>query len=134
MVGYVSPKDRPSLQGWVNREEMLASMDAAGVRQSVLLGWYWEKPKTCLEANQWHQEWMNQDEERFIGFLSLHPEIPQLLDYLKRAREDGFQGIGESHPWAQGFEMLFAEPWLAFRLVPCAAGLSNGVRGRDSTF
>ena len=83
-LNMVSPQDRPSLQGWANREEMLASMDAAGIGQSVLLGWYWENHKTCLEANQWHRQWMKHDKERFIGFLSLHPKIPQLLDYLQR--------------------------------------------------
>ena len=92
-LDMVSPKDRPSLQGWVNREEMLASMDAAGVRQSVLLGWYWENPKTCLEANQWHQKWMNQDEERFI----------------------------ESHPWAQGFSMQNRE-WIKAMEFACESG------------
>jgi predicted TIM-barrel fold metal-dependent hydrolase len=120
-LNMVSPKDRPSLQGWANREEMLASMDAAGVRQSVLLGWYWENQKTCLEANQWHRQWMKQDKERFIGFLSLHPKIPQLLDYLKRAREDGFRGIGESHPWAQGFSMQDKE-WIKAMEFACESG------------
>jgi predicted TIM-barrel fold metal-dependent hydrolase len=120
-LDMVSPKDRPSLQGWANRQEMLASMDAAGVRQSVLLGWYWENQKTCLEANQWHQQWIKQDKERFIGFLSLHPEIPNLLDYLKGAREDGFQGIGESHPWAQGFSMQNRE-WIKAMEFACESG------------
>ena len=120
-LNMVSPKDRTSLQGWANREEMLASMDAAGIGQSVLLGWYWENHKTCLEANQWHRQWMKQDKERFIEFLSLHPKIPQLLDYLKRAREDGFRGIGESHPWAQGFSMQDRE-WIKAMEFACESG------------
>jgi len=120
-LNMVSPKDRTSLQGWANREEMLASMDAAGIGQSVLLGWYWENHKTCLEANQWHRQWMKQDKERFISFLSLHPKIPQLLDYLKRAREDGFRGIGESHPWAQGFSMQDRE-WIKAMEFACESG------------
>ena len=101
----ISPQDRPSLQGWSDRKTMLADMDAAGIDQCILLGWYWENHQTCIKANDWHREWIRQDPDRFIAFLSLKPGIPNFSDYLMRAHEDGFQGIGESHPWVQGFSM-----------------------------
>ncbi len=107
----VVPKNRLSLQGWANRETMLADMDAAGIDRCVLLGWYWENSLTCLEGNEWQLKWIRQDPERFIAFLSLKPEIPNLVDYLKRAQENGFQGIGESHPWAQEFSIKQRE-WI----------------------
>ncbi len=101
----VMPSGRPSLQGWSNRETMLNDMDAAGVESCVLLGWYWEQAQTCIEANNWHKHWIKQDPDRFIAFLSLKPDIPNLTDYLKKSKDDGFRGIGESHPWVQGFSM-----------------------------
>ena len=78
-------------------------METAGVNQCVLLGWYWEKYQTCLEANTLING--SARPRQFIGFLSVRPDIPNLLDYLKQAKEDGFKGIGESHPWAQGFSI-----------------------------
>jgi len=110
-LDMVCPSDRPSLQGWADRETMLADMDTAGVTRSVILGWYWEHSSTCMEANEWNRQWIRQDPDRLIGFLSLKPGIPCLIDYLEQAREDGFQGIGESHPWAQGFRMQ-DEEWM----------------------
>ena len=50
-LNMISPQDRPSLQGWADRKTMLADMDAAGIDQCVLLGWYWENYQTCIKAN-----------------------------------------------------------------------------------
>jgi predicted TIM-barrel fold metal-dependent hydrolase len=115
----VSPQDRPSLQGWADRDQMLADMDAAGVDRCALLGWYWENYETCIEANNWHLLWMKQDPGRFFSFLSIKPDIPFLEDYLKQAHEDGFQGIGESHPWVQGFSMRNKE-WMVAMEFACS--------------
>jgi predicted TIM-barrel fold metal-dependent hydrolase len=117
----VAPEGKTSLQGWADREQMLTDMDAAGVDCCVLLGWYWEQQRTCIEANVWHRRWIKQDPERFIAFLSLKPDIPLLTDYLKQAQEDGFKGIGESHPWAQGFSMQ-DKKWMSAMEFACEAG------------
>ena len=117
----VTPKNRPSLQGWSNRKTMLADMDAAGIDQCILLGWYWENHQTCVEANNWYRQWIQEDPDRFIAFLSLRPGISNLSEYLDCAREDGFQGIGESHPWAQGFSMQNKE-WMAAMEFACSNG------------
>lgn len=110
-LSMVAPQKRFSLQGWADRQRMLDDMEEAGVDRSVLLGWYWENAQTCLEANEWHRKWIKEDPDRFIAFLSIKPEIPKLIDYLKQAQDDGFQGIGEAHPWAQGFQMNHPE-WM----------------------
>ena len=108
-------------QVWASRQQMLQDMDAAGIDRCVLLGWYWENFQTCVEANQWHSVWLKEDPERFIAFLSLRPDIPDLRDYLKKAQDDGFQGIGESHPWAQGFS-LRDKLWMEAMEFACEAG------------
>ncbi len=120
-LNMVAPRDRPSLQGWADRKKMLDDMDHAGVDRCVLLGWYWENYQTCLEANNWHLNWLKQDPDRFIAFLSVKPEIPKLTDYLKKANDDGFQGIGESHPWAQGFSMRNKQ-WMEAMEFCCETG------------
>lgn len=117
----VSPPHRPSLQGWADRDQMLADMDKAGVDRCVLLGWYWENYQTCLEANDWHRQWIKHDPSRFYCFLAVKPDIPSLKDYLKRAHEDGFRGIGESHPWAQEFSMQDKQ-WMGAMEFACAHG------------
>jgi len=102
----VSPIGKPSLQGWANRETMLADMDEAGVEKAIMLGWYWENPKTCEIHNRWHAEWILEDPERFIAFASINPTDEQkAIDELKFARDHGFRGIGEILPAVQGFSM-----------------------------
>ncbi len=117
----VSPENRPSLQGWASRKKMLGDMDEAGIDKCVLLGWYWEKPETCIEANNWHLKWIRQDPDRFLAFLSLRPDLPRIEEYLKEAKENGFAGIGECHPWAQGFS-LRDETWLKTMKFACESG------------
>lgn len=98
----VSPKNKKSLQGWSTREKMIADMDKSEVERAVLLGWYWENPETCELQNQWCSQWIARDPDRFIGFLSLHPELQNSVESLKRSKDLGFIGIGECHPWLQG--------------------------------
>ncbi|MDA0725450.1 MAG: amidohydrolase, partial [Verrucomicrobia bacterium] len=54
----VVPEKGPTIQGWADRETMLADMDSGGVDKAVLLGWYWETPETCALHNRWHGEWI----------------------------------------------------------------------------
>jgi predicted TIM-barrel fold metal-dependent hydrolase len=98
----VSPDNNKSLQGWSTREKMIADMDKSDVGRAVLLGWYWENPETCELQNQWCSQWIARDPERFIGFFSLHPELQNSVESLKKSKDLGFIGIGECHPWLQG--------------------------------
>ena len=108
----VAPDDRPSIQGWADREKMIDDMDAAGLDKVVLLGWYWEKPDTCILQNEWHLQWMREDPQRFIPFAAAHPFSKNHgLDDLKRCLDLGFRGIGEMLPAIQGFTMQDAS-WL----------------------
>ncbi len=102
----VASEKEPSIQGWADRETMLADMDDGGVGKAVLLGWYWENPETCFLHNRWHTEWIREDPERFVAFAAVHPLAGEkALDDLKAAREEGFRGIGEILPAIQGFSM-----------------------------
>ena len=98
----VCPQGKRSLQGWANRERMLVDMKTAEVEKAVLLGWYWENAETCVLQNEWHADWIREDPGRFIGFAGLHCGMKDPVEELKKRRDQGFQGIGECHPWVQG--------------------------------
>ncbi len=98
----VCPKNKKTLQGWSTREEMVADMDNAEVDRAVLLGWYWENPETCALQNEWSRQWISQDPNRIIGFVSLHPDTQNPIESLRKSKDLGFMGIGECHPWLQG--------------------------------
>jgi uncharacterized protein len=86
-------------------DQTLAAMDAAGVDQTVLLGWYWENEATCRWHNTIIAEWVKSAPDRFIGFAALHPSDSEAatINQLEHARELGLQGVGELHPGIQHF-------------------------------
>ena len=105
-LALVAPPNAPSIQGWADRETMLADMDAALVDKALLLGWYWENPETCHLHNRWHVEWTSKDPDRFIAFAAINPlEGKHAIEELKFARDNGFNGIGEILPKVQGFSI-----------------------------
>jgi hypothetical protein len=40
------------VQGFPSVEELLRTMDAAGVARAVVLGWYWHREATCALQNR----------------------------------------------------------------------------------
>ena len=117
----VSPENKNSLQGWSTRKKMIADMDKSEVGHAVLLGWYWENPETCELQNQWCSQWIARDPDRFIGFFSLHPELQNSVESLKRSKDLGFLGIGECHPWLQGASIQ-NENWMKCMEFAAAEG------------
>ena len=110
----VVPADRPSIQGWATVDEMLAAMDTAGIRRSVLLGWYWENEATCRWHNEVIAEWVRAAPDRFIGFAAIHPgnNRASVLAQCNYAESLGLRGIGELHPGVQRFNAS-GEGWRA---------------------
>ena len=108
----VSPENGPRLQGWADRTRMIADMEEAGIDRCALLAWYWEKPETCRLHNDWHARWIKEDPDRFYAFAAVHPAMNDPVEELQMRHDQGFSGIGECHPMAQGFTMR--DPtWLA---------------------
>lgn len=98
----VAPLGNTSIQGWATPQDMLTAMDAAGVQQAVLLGWYWENEATCRWHNAVISEWIQTAPERFIGFAAILPN-ENVLDQLESARKLGLRGVGELHSGIQQF-------------------------------
>ena len=120
-LGLVKPEQGPTLQGWADRRQMLADMENAGVDKAVLLGWYWENPDSCILHNDWHAQWIEEDADRFIAFVTLHPSMKDPLAELSKRQQQGFVGIGEAHPWVQSANMR-QPAWLECMAFASEAG------------
>ena len=106
----VAPENRPSIQDWSSPHRMLGEMDAAGVDQAILLGWYWEHEHSCRWHNTAIADWVRQAPDRFIGFAAIHPAA-NVREQLEIAASLGLQGIGELHHGVQHFNAK-SEGWL----------------------
>ena len=111
-ASLVAPLDRPSLQGWVTIDEMLESMDEAGVSKAILLGWYWQNEATCRWHNEFIAEWVATAPERFIGFAAIYPNQKEanVIKQCRYAQSLGLCGVGELHPGVQQFNAS-SEGW-----------------------
>lgn len=99
----VAPLDRRSIQDWATPNKMLRDMDAAGIDQSILLGWYWEHEATCRWHNDLIAKWVQTAPDRFIGFASILPNA-NVIDQLEQAKSLGLRGVGELHFSVQNFD------------------------------
>lgn len=99
----VAPKDRKSIQGWSTPSSMISAMDQAGVKQAVLLGWYWEQESTCRWHNEAMSEWLKEYPDRLLGFASVYPN-EKIIEQLELAKSLGFCGVGELHIGVQNFD------------------------------
>lgn len=89
--------------GLVSPEEMLASMDAAGVERSVVCGWPWRDHGLCREHNDFLAELVNTYPNRFswLGIVNLAEQ--GAAAEVERCASLGACGIGELNADAQGF-------------------------------
>ena len=99
----VAPVGGKSIQGWSSPDSMLGAMDAAGVDQACLLGWYWTHEATCLWHNSVMAEWVQTATDRFFAFASIYPN-DRVIEQLEDAMNLGFRGVGELHPGVQHFD------------------------------
>lgn len=86
-------------------DQLLATMDVAGVDRAVLLGWYWERPETCSWQNRFYAECVRAQPDRLSAFAALHPGVGReaTLAEIRRAHAEGLIGLGELSPQSQGF-------------------------------
>jgi uncharacterized protein len=96
-----------AVQSFPGLPELLAAMDAADVERAVLLGWYWETPASCARQNRFYAACRREFPDRLAAFATLHPAMGReaLGAELRRTRDEGFAGLGELSPHAQGYRM-----------------------------
>lgn len=107
-------RDGRPVQSLPSVRELLAAMDAAGVDRAVLLGWYWEKPETCVWQNRFFAECVRAHPDRLSGCAAIHPGLGRdgARAEVRRAYEEGLRGLGELSPQSQGYAIddpVFAE-------------------------
>ena len=86
-------------------EELLASMDSAGVGHSIIAGIAWATPKMCVTANNYLFEAVSRFPERLTAFVSVIPGSAEAADEVERCAQAGARGIGELCPDTPGFDL-----------------------------
>ncbi len=80
-------------------DELIASMDKAGVDVSVIANIGWTTHELCLETNDYIMESVSRYPERLIGFGAVQPQSPEgAVAEIERCTKAGLKGIGEMRP------------------------------------
>jgi len=95
-------KDGSPVQLFPNPKELLLAMDDAGIEHSILMGWYWETARACEIQNTFYKKCIKKYSDRFSAFGAVHLKSKQLKASIIQLKEDGFIGLGELSPHAQG--------------------------------
>jgi len=79
-------------------------MDEAGVDKAISLAWYWQQHATCKENFAWQKDLSSEFGERLLFFAPFNANGGDAaLELITDAFENGFYGIGELNPPAQGY-------------------------------
>lgn len=98
---YSSPKARIA-----TADELLASMEAAGVDRSVACGFAWTDAELCHRHNDYLLEAAERSGGRLIPFCTVQPSDEDARDDLKRWARRGARGLGELRPANQGYGLI----------------------------
>ena len=86
-------------------EDLILSMDQAGVERSVILNIGWADHELCLETNDYILESISRYPDRLVGFCAIQPKAGQAaIAEIRRCARGGMRGIGEMRPDLQGFD------------------------------
>jgi hypothetical protein len=97
--------DGTPVQGFPDVAGLLREMDSAGVDRAVLLGWYWERPESCVRQNRFFADCIRLHPDRLSAFAAIHPAAgAEALAEVLRARSEGLIGLGEMSPHSQGID------------------------------
>jgi predicted TIM-barrel fold metal-dependent hydrolase len=87
----------------VQAEDLLTSMDQAGVDISVCAGFGWTDPGIARESNDYNLAAARLHPDRLVAFCSVNPLWGEdAVAEVRRCHEAGARGIGELHPDTQG--------------------------------
>lgn len=87
----------------VSPEEMIASMDAAGIDMSIICGWPWRDPGLCRIQNDFLAEVHSMVPDRLAWMAIVNPVAPGCAEEVERCGALGAVGVGELNADAQGF-------------------------------
>lgn len=87
----------------VTAEELLASMDEAGIHVSIAAGFPWADPALCSFHNDYLATAAERSDRRIAWLGTVVPYHPQAAQEAERCFARGAVGIGELNADAQGF-------------------------------
>jgi predicted TIM-barrel fold metal-dependent hydrolase len=98
---YSQPKARIA-----TAEELLASMDEAGIDLSVVLNAGWVSQELCVKTNDYILDSVSRYPKRLVGFCAIQPRAGDVaIAELERCAQAGAKGIGELRSDVQGFDL-----------------------------
>jgi predicted TIM-barrel fold metal-dependent hydrolase len=97
---YDDPKHRLA-----SAEDVVASMDSAGVDRTVVFGFPWRDGGLCREHNDYIIDAVERYPDRLIGFACVQPLDARDAQELERCIQRGLRGLGEMGPDGQRFDI-----------------------------
>ncbi|MEE8384855.1 MAG: amidohydrolase family protein [Dehalococcoidia bacterium] len=98
----------------VGADDLLRSMDEAGVDVSVALGFAWGGQELCRLHNDYLLEAAAGSGRRIVPFCTVNPAAAGAEAEVERCAAAGARGLGELRPDSQGWELADAAgDWLA---------------------
>jgi len=97
-------------------DELIASMDKAGVDISVIVNIGWTTHELCVETNDYILESVARYPKRLIGFCAVQPNsYDAAIPEIERCAKEGVRGVGEMRPDMQLFDLndeVVMEPFI----------------------
>lgn len=92
-------------------DELLASMDRAGIDRAVIVNFGWSDPGLCVETNDYLLDAAARYPERLTAFCCVQPRAgaTAVAAELARCARGGARGVGELMPDGQGYGLLDGE-------------------------
>lgn len=91
-------------------DELITSMDKAGIDISVIINVGWTTHELCVETNDYILESVARHPRRLIGFCTVQPQSAKAaLAEVERCAKGGARGIGEMRPDMQLFDLADEE-------------------------
>ena len=87
-------------------DELIESMDKAGIDVSVIVNVGWTTHELCVETNDYILESVARYPRRLIGFCAVQPQSPEAaIAEIERCVKGGIRGIGEMRSDMQLFDL-----------------------------
>ena len=98
---YSQPKSKIA-----TAEELIASMDEAGIDMSVVLNAGWFSHELCVKTNDYILDSVSRYPKRLVSFCAIQPRAGDAaIVELERCAKAGTRGIGELRSDVQGFDL-----------------------------
>jgi uncharacterized protein len=85
------------------RDDLLRSMDRAGIDRAVVMGFGWKEAADCTPGNEYIMESAGRSDGRLLPFITVVPGGDEAGEEIVRWAGAGLRGIGELYADSQGF-------------------------------